>query len=95
LGTDKLAPHGMVDIYIEGKWLKTSPAFDKGTCEKYNVKPLEFDGENDSVFQEFNNDGNEFMEYLEDYGHFESVPTEKIAEIFINTYPDFFKIFKK
>ena len=89
LGTDELAPHGMVDIYINGKWLKTCPAFDKGTCDKYNVKPLDFDGENDSLFQEFDTNGNTFMEYIEDYGHFENVPANRIAEIFTNTYPQF------
>jgi hypothetical protein len=30
-------------------------------------KVLEFDGENDSIFQEFDQTGKSFMEYLEDY----------------------------
>ncbi len=89
LGTDELAPHGMVDIYLNGKWLKTSPAFDKETCDKYNINALDFDGEKDSLFQEFNTEGTVFMEYLEDYGHFEDVPADRIAEIFTSTYPNF------
>ncbi|MBQ4822545.1 transglutaminase domain-containing protein [Aquimarina sp. MMG016] len=77
-GTNELTPHGIVNIHLDGKWLKASPAFNEALCEKCNVAPLEFDGENDSMFQEYNNDGNVFMEYLEDYGHFEDVPLDFI-----------------
>ncbi|MGC1515896.1 MAG: transglutaminase domain-containing protein [Maribacter sp.] len=73
-GTNELTPHGMVDLLLDGKWLKVSPAFNQTLCTRCNVSPLDFDGESDSVFQEFNNEGEVFMEYLEDYGHFEDVP---------------------
>jgi transglutaminase-like putative cysteine protease len=87
-GTNEISPHGMVDIYLEGKWLKVSPAFNKELCIKCNVSPLEFDGENDAVFQEFDNLGNEFMEYLEDYGTFEDVPMDFIIKNFKENYPE-------
>ena len=73
-GSDELTPHGMVDLFLDGKWLKVSPAFNTSLCKKCKVAPLGFDGENDSIFQEYNKEGNLFMEYLEDYGHFEDVP---------------------
>ena len=41
LGTNELTPHGMVNLYLEGKWLKVSPAFNKTLCQKCNVAPLE------------------------------------------------------
>ena len=78
LGTNELTPHGMVNLYLDGKWLKASPAFNASLCELCNVKPLDFDGLNDSVFQEYNREGQEFMEYLEDYGHFEDLPFDFI-----------------
>ncbi|MEM6966324.1 MAG: transglutaminase family protein [Bacteroidota bacterium] len=90
-GTNELTPHGMVDLLIEGKWLKVSPAFNIELCEKCNVAPLDFDGENDSIFQAFNRDGNEFMEYLEDYGHFEDVPFEFIYKNMIEHYAHHFQ----
>lgn len=74
LGTDELTPHGMVDVYVDHKWLKISPAFNKELCDRLNVDPLDFDGEQDSIFQQFDRAGGQFMEYLEDYGHFEDVP---------------------
>lgn len=80
IGTNELTPHGMVDIFLGEKWIKSSPAFNASLCEKCNVEPLDFDGENDSVFQEYNRDGNEFMEYIEDYGHFEDLPLDFILQ---------------
>lgn len=92
-GTNEISPHGMVDLYIEGRWLKVSPAFNVELCQKCNVAPLNFDGENDSLFQQFDNEGNNFMEYLEDYGHFEDVPTDFIFENFKSNYPSIFERF--
>lgn len=90
LGTNELTPHGMVDILLEGKWVKSSPAFNASLCEKCNVAPLDFDGKNDSVFQEYNREGNEFMEYLEDYGHFEDLPLNFIIQNIKEHYGSFF-----
>ncbi|KAA1246059.1 transglutaminase family protein [Aquimarina sp. RZ0] len=89
-GTNELTPHGMVDLYLNGQWLKVSPAFNKELCRICRVEPLEFDGENDSIFQEFNNEGKVFMEYLEDYGHFEDVPLEFIFDNAKTHYPNIF-----
>lgn len=77
-GTNELTPHGMVDVYLDGKWLKVSPAFNTELCEKYNVDNLDWDGEVDSVFHEYDKEGGLFMEYLQDYGSFEDVPLEFI-----------------
>ncbi len=87
-GTNELTPHGMVDVYLEGKWVKATPAFNKELCELTGVDPLEFDGENDSIFQQFNNEGNEFMEYLEDYGAFDDVPMLFIEKNMRENYPN-------
>ena len=90
-GTNVLTPHGMVEVYINKKWVKATPAFNKELCELTRVEPLEFDGENDSMFQEFNADGKQFMEYLEDYGHFEDVPLDFMLENLKINYPTIFK----
>lgn len=89
-GTNELTPHGMVDLLLDGKWLKASPAFNKSLCKMCNVEPLEFDGENDSILQEFNNKGKEFMKYLEDYGYFEDVPLDFMVANAKEHYPHIF-----
>ena len=69
----------------------TQPAW-CGCCgaEVCNVEPLDFDGENDSIFQEYNNEGREFMEYLEDYGYFEDVPLDFMEAKAREHYPHIF-----
>lgn len=89
-GTNELTPHGMVDLLLNDKWLKVSPAFNESLCAMCNVEPLDFDGENDSMFQEFNNEGMEFMEYLEDYGYFEDVPIDFMETNARAHYPHIF-----
>jgi len=91
-GTNVLTPHGMVDVYLNKKWVKATPAFNKELCTKCNVAPLEFDGANDSVFQEFNEEGKPFMEYLEDYGHFDDVPLDFMIQNLQEHYPEVFKL---
>ncbi len=92
-GTNELTPHGMVNAYLNGKWLKLSPAFNKSLCKMCKVAPLEFDGENDSMFQEYNSQGNIFMEYLDDYGHFEDVPFDFMIQNVKKHYPEIFETF--
>ncbi len=92
MGTDELTPHGMVDIYLNNQWLKVSPAFNKTLCDKLNVEVLGFDGYRDSIFQEFDREGGLFMEYLEDYGHFDDLPLSFIYKNMTDHYEGLFEI---
>lgn len=93
-GTNVMTPHGMVDIFLNGKWVKASPAFNKELCEKCNVESLEFNGIEDSVFQEYDRAGGQFMDYLEDYGSFEDVPVNFIKRNIVEHYPQVLKLYK-
>lgn len=91
-GSDVLVPHGYVEIFLDDKWVKATPAFNKELCELLKVKTLEFDGEHDSIFQEFDQTGkNVFMEYLEDYGTFNEVPLPFMHKLMTEHYPPFRK----
>ena len=94
-GSNELTPHGMVNVYLNKKWLKMSPAFNKSLCRKLNVEPLDFDGENDSFLQQYNNDGTRFMEYVDDYGYFEDVPLAFMKNNIMQHYPHIFNTDKK
>lgn len=91
IGTNVLVPHGYVAVYINDQWVKATPAFNKGLCDKLGVAPLDFDGVNDSLFQEYDNNGGQFMEYLEDYDTFEDVPVDFIFKKMKETYPKLFE----
>ena len=89
-GSNELTPHGMINLLLDGKWLKASPAFNASLCEKLNVPPVDFDGETDSYLQQFDGEGNQFMEYTDDYGHFEDVPLEFMLKNIKEHYPHIF-----
>lgn len=90
-GTNELTPHGMVNVFLNNEWLKMSPAFNATLCEKFNVEPLDFDGYTNSYLQQYNTQGDLFMEYLEDYGHFNDVPLKFMIENLKTHYPHIFK----
>lgn len=73
LKREEIVFHGYVSAFIEGKWVKTTPAFDAKVCKLCKVAPLEWDGENDALLQAYA--GNQqFMEYRHFYGEFDDVP---------------------
>ncbi|TFG27460.1 MAG: transglutaminase [Promethearchaeota archaeon] len=84
--------HGISEILINGKWLKLTPVFDKDTALKAGFVPLiEFDGNNDALFDSHDKDGNAFVEYVEDYGTYSELPIDQITEIFTKMYPGMFE----
>jgi transglutaminase-like putative cysteine protease len=90
LKTNVLVFHGYTEFYINSKWVKATPAFNIELCQKLNVTPLDFDGENDSVFQQYDKNGGMYMEYIHDYGQFADLPFDLfISELKIN-YPHLF-----
>lgn len=74
IGTDIMAFHGCVEVFLDGKWLKATPAFNAALCRKLGVEPLEFDGEQDAIFQQFSADGRRFIDYVEIHGSFDDMP---------------------
>jgi len=90
--SDVFSWHGYTEFYLNNKWVKATPAFNKLLCDKTGIKPLEFDGENDSIFHEFDQAGNKHMEYLKDHGRFDDLPFQKIAEAYKKQYPMFAKL---
>ncbi len=78
--------HGYTELFLEGKWVKATPAFNKTLCAKFNVDPLEFDGKNDSIFQEFDKSGNKYMEYVKERGIFHEVPFDNIKIAFMEAF---------
>ena len=93
MGTNLFIYHGYTEMYLEGKWLKATPAFNLSLCSKFKVKPLEFDGTADSIFHEFDSLGQRHMEYVRDHGSFSDLPFDIIYEAYGKVYPNFFEHF--
>ncbi|HSG87822.1 MAG TPA: transglutaminase-like domain-containing protein [Pseudomonadales bacterium] len=78
MGTDIFTWHGYTELWLAGRWVKATPAFNLSLCEKTGVLPLEFDGRTDSVFHPFDAAGARHMEYIADHGTFDDVPYDRI-----------------
>ena len=86
LGSDLLVYHGYAELYLNGKWVAATPAFNIELCNILGVAPLEFDGENNSVFQEYSG-GDRFMEYVDDHGSHTDVPVADMVAAWAFHYP--------
>lgn len=91
LKTDVLVFHACAEMYLNGQWVKATPAFNLELCQYLGVEPLEFDGVHDSIFQQYDKKGEQFMEYLKEYGSFHDVPHDMFVMLLHQHYPHFFK----
>ena len=86
MGSDLFVYHGFTEFYLEGKWVKATPAFNSTLCKKHRVAPLEFDGRKDSLFQPYNLEKKHFMEYVADHGTFADIPVDTIVASWKEAY---------
>jgi transglutaminase-like putative cysteine protease len=86
IGSDLFVYHGFVEFYLEGKWVKATPAFNTDLCKKHYVPPLEFNGREDSLFQPYNLQNQKFMEYVAFHGVYADVPVDQIVEAWKKAY---------
>ena len=62
--TDVFHWHGYTLIFLNEKWVKATPAFNVELCDKFRLRTLEFDGQDDSIYHPFDLDGNRHMDYI-------------------------------
>ena len=91
MGTDLFIYHGYTEFFLERRWVKATPAFNLSLCQRFQVKPLEFNGEVDSIFHELNAAGQKHMQYLHDHGSFADLPFEEIFRAYRKRYPLLFE----
>jgi transglutaminase-like putative cysteine protease len=84
--TDLFIWHGYADIWLDGAWRKATPAFNIELCERFGLLPLEFDGENDSIYHPFDKTGQRHMEYVRQRGAFDDMPLAQIVADFRTVY---------
>jgi len=86
IGSDLFVYHGFVEFYLEGKWVKATPAFNIDLCKRHHVPPLEFNGREDSLFQAYNLRNQKFMEYVAFHGVYADLPVDKIFAAWEKAY---------
>ena len=79
-GSNLFSYHGLADLYIEGRWVKATPTYDREYCRKAGVEPVEFDGGGDAMLPAYALDGRRNVEYVMDRGFFDDLPLEDIRK---------------
>ncbi len=86
MGTDVFYWHGYTAIELDGTWVKATPAFNIELCERFRIKPLEFDGHTDSIYHPFDLEGRKHMEYLKFRGEFDEIPLDEMFATYRSKY---------
>lgn len=87
LQSDVFVWHGYTELWLDGAWLKATPAFNLALCERFGLLPLEFDGRSDSLYHPCDREGRRHMEYLNRRGSFDEIPLARIVADFATAYP--------
>jgi len=92
MGNDTFYYHGYTEVWLDGRWIKATPAFNKELTEKFGLKPLDWDARSDSIYHPFDLSGRRHMEYLCYRGVFADIPFEEIRGAFRHYYPRMTKL---
>jgi transglutaminase-like putative cysteine protease len=87
MGSDVFYYHGYTDVWLDGRWLKATPAFNRELTERFGLKPLDWDAASDSIYHPFDLSGRRHMEYLAYRGVFADIPFDEIRAAFRHYYP--------
>lgn len=91
LGGDLFRFHAYAEIALDGRWVKATPVFNRTLCAAFGVEPLEFDGVNDAVLQQYRSDGSRTqLDFVHDHGRFDEFPYELVVPGLVTHYPRLF-----
>ena len=86
-GTDVFHDHGYAALWLDGRWVKAAAVFNLELCERFGVRPTEFDGVGDALLQEHDAAARRHMQYLRDDGLYDELPFDTVMADFAAWYP--------
>lgn len=87
MGSDVYAWHGSTSLWIDGAWVKATPAFNARLSRLFGLVPVDFDGRSDSLLHPTNAAGEQVIEYVAERGEHLDVPVAAIRDTFAARYP--------
>ena len=88
MGTDLFVYHGYVEFFLDGRWVKATPAFDQESARKAGALLVELDGTNDAMLHPVDPQGHPYIEYIQNRGSFADLPLDDLRETILSTYPN-------
>lgn len=82
--------HMLNSAYLNGKWVRATPVFNKVLCRLYGMRSLDFDGENDSTHHPFDDGSSRSMEFVREHGEFEDLPYDWLLQLMRRKHPGMF-----
>ena len=86
-GKTEFIDHAYALLHVDGRWVKAAPAFNIELCDRFGVRPTEFDGRSDALYQEYDAYDRRHMAYLKHHGCWSDFPYAKVAADFRAFYP--------
>lgn len=86
MGTNLFVYHGYVELWLDDRWVKATPAFDRGAAERAGALLVELDGTNDAMLHPVDPEGHPYIEYVRHRGTFDDLPFEELRAALRETY---------
>lgn len=86
LGSNRMVYHTYVEVFLDGRWLKATPSFEKPLCEKMGWILVDFDGTRDAVLPATDLSGRPHIEYVLDRGPLPHVPLTEMLQTWYREY---------
>ena len=86
MGTNVFTFHGFVEFFLNDRWVKATPAFDRSVYKKHHIPLVTFNGREDAVFPSHDLNGNLYVEYIAYHGVFADLPLADLMLAFRKTY---------
>jgi len=86
MGSRLFTHHAYSELYLGGRWLQATPAFDRNLCQERGFPLVRFDGTADAIFHPSDDQGRPFVEYVHHHGSFADLPLDQILAAWEETY---------
>src|SRR3990172_3866689 len=86
-GKTHFIDHAYAALRVDGLWVKAVAAFNIELCRRFGVRPTEFDGRADALYQEYDAHDRRHMEYVKHHGMWSDFPYAKVDADFRAFYP--------